>query len=114
MLTQIQENIITNLVKDNKLIVDRFTINGMRVRFDSGNIQARLDSIVNYCLTLYIETVYNETNTNRDYIQNRLVNLLVGIIRYRNDYNNGTSIYVLFNSLFDKTLETLNDFNETL
>lgn len=110
MLTQNQENIITDLVIDNGLI-----INDMKNWLESHNPRAliRANSVVKYCHSLFMETVYDSTNTNEHYIQNRLVDLLSGIAEYRRKYGTGTSCYILFNSLFDKTAETFNDFMKT-
>jgi len=111
MLTQIQENIITDLIIDNGLI-----FNEVKSWLLNHNTRAyvRADSVIKYCHTLFMETVYDATNTNTDYIQNRLVDLLSGLAKYRRQYGVGTNCYKLFNSLFDKTAEAFNDFNNTL
>lgn len=110
MIIRKQENIITDLIIDNGLIV-----NDMNNWLEEHNpcALARANSIVNYCHILFMETVYDATNTNKHYIQNRLVDLLSGIANYRKQYGVGTSCYILFNSLFDKTAETFNDFMKT-
>lgn len=110
MLTQNQENIITDLIIDNSLIVNDMN-NWLEYHDPHAFILA--NSIVNYCHSLFIETVYDSTNTDKHYIQNRLVDLLSGIAECRRQYGIGTSCYTLFNSLFDKTAETFNDFMKT-
>lgn len=110
MLTQNQENIIADLVIDNGLIVNDMN-NWLEYHDQHALILA--NSIVNYCHSLFIETVYDATNTDKHYIQNRLVYLLGVIAEYRREYSVGTSCYALFNSLFDKTAETFNDFMKT-
>jgi hypothetical protein len=110
MLTRIQENIITELMNDNSSIV-----NDMNLWIEICNHQAavRAHSIINYCNSLFLETVYEATNTAVDYIQERLVYLMNGILEYRSQYTPGTVCYNLFNSLFDKTAEAFNEFTET-
>lgn len=110
MLTQNQENIITDLVIDNGLIV-----NDMRnwLEYHNPHTLVLANLIVKYCHTLFMETVYDATNTDEEYVQNRLVNLLSVIAEYRKKYGVDTSCYILFNSLFDKTAETFNDFMKT-
>lgn len=111
MLTQIQKDILTDLIIDNGLIYEK-----AKSVLSRTNLRAfeRLQSVINYCHALFIECVYDETNDDTDYIENRLVDLLAGIARYRRSYGVGTNIYKVFNSIFDKTSETFVDFRDTL
>ena len=111
MLTQIQKEILTDLVIDNGIIYEE----SKSVLYHT-NLRAfeRLQSVIKYCHSLFIECVYNAANDNADYIENRLVDLLAGIARYRRSYGVGTNIYKVFNSIFDKTSETFVDFRDTL
>lgn len=111
MLTQIQKDILTNLVIDNGLIYEeaKFVLTRKNPRAFE-----RLHSVICYCHALFMECVYDETNDDTDYIENRLVDLLAGVARYRRSYGVGTNTYKVFNSIFDKTSETFTDFRDTL
>lgn len=111
MLTQNQKDILTDLVIDNGLIYEE-----VKLVLACKNPRAfeRLYSVINYCHALFMECVYDETNDDTDYIENRLVDLLAAIARYRRSYGVGTNTYKVFNSIFDKTSETFTDFRNTL
>ena len=111
MLTEIQKDILTDLIIDNGLIYEK-----AKSVLSRTNLRAfeRLQSVINYCHSLFIECVYNATNDNADYIENRLVDLLAGVARYRHSYEVGTNTCKVFNSLFDKIAETFTDFRNTL
>ena len=111
MLTQKQKEILTDLMIDNGIIYEE-----SKSALYHTNLRAfeRLQSVIKYCHSLFIECVYNATNDNADYIENRLVDLLAGVARYRHSYEVGTNTYKVFNSLFDKIAETFTDFRNTL
>ena len=110
-MTQNQQDIITDLVIDNGLI-----FNDMKIWTAIHNPRAnvRAYTIVLYCHILFMETVYDQTIDDNDYVQTRIADLIVAILKYRKQYEVGTNCYKLFNSLFDKTVEALSEFNETL
>ena len=111
MLTQKQKEILTDLVIDNGIIYEE----SKSVLYHT-NLRAfeRLQSVIKYCHSLFMECVYNATNDNADYIENRLVDLLAGVARYRRSYEVGTNTYKVFNSIFDKTSESFSEFMQTL
>jgi len=111
MLTQNQKDIITDLVIDNGLI-----FNEMKIWMAIHNPRAfeRAQSVIMYCHALFMETVYDMTNDDTDYIEMRLTELLATIAKYRMKYGVGTRCYTVFNSLFDKTVEAFSEFNETI
>ena len=111
MLTEVQENIIGDLIIDNGLIY-----NDAKDIFIYANQNAymRWTSIIDYCYTLFIECVYTKSNNKVDYVQHRIVDLLSAIVKYRSQYDYNTDEYVVFNSIFDKTSESFSEFMQTL
>lgn len=108
-MTQNQNDIITDLVIDNGLIFNEMKI---WTTICDPQANARAKSVVKYCHTLFMETVCDQTFDDKDYVQTRLADLIVAILKYRKQYEVGTNCYKLFNSLFDKTVEALSEFNE--
>jgi len=111
MLTQNQENIIIELMEDNNLIFI-----GSNAHFDSNTIQhIMINSILKYCQDLFMEFVYEPTdNYDGLYVQCSLVNMAYYIVKCRGEYKFGSLEYKIFNSFYDKTLEAIREFNETL
>ena len=89
MLTQKQKEILTDLVIDNGIIYEE---SKSALYYTNLCAFERLQSVINYCHSLFIECAYNAANDNADYIENRLVNLLAGVSRYRRSYEVGTNL----------------------
>ena len=116
-LSATQVQIVTDLLIDNGLIINEAKNNP--VIWDH-TFSVRIADIIGKCHKLYMDVLTNKVN--QELTLNNITAILNKISQYRNEYiefanQKNTVGYVMYkyiNSLFDKTVESFDEFFENL
>ena len=69
----------------------------------------RIDSVVNYCYNMFIDTNANEHTDEQ--INDLMINLMNTLVHYKNSYYSASYGYKVMNSLLDIVKETFIELN---
>ena len=102
-----QVEIILNLLIDNGLLYNEAKEMEGGILLDDEEFMNKMDNILKFCQRLYIDA--SEGNINKTLACHYILEMLVGIKKYRDAYSRYAIGYYVFNSVYDKTLESLTE-----
>ena len=102
-----QQQILCELLIGNGLLYNEAREMEGGILLDDEEFMNKMDNILKFCQRLYIDA--SEGNINKTLACHYILEMLVGIKKYRDSYSRYAIGYYVFNSVYDKTLESLSE-----
>lgn len=102
-----QQQILCELIIDNGLLYNEAKEMEGGILLDDVEFMNKMANILKFCQRIYIDA--SEGNINKTLACHYIIEMLAGIKKYRDAYYRYAIGYYVFNSFYNKTLESLTE-----